>query len=136
MRNIKSLTKLLAVCLSVVVFMNVSAASYADSAKAIQPRFTYIDHAVVFLHIADGVAYVSGSTTGKADVTETHVKCNLEKLMGSYWMQLKSWSDTQPGRNASVNGDLSVTKGTYRVMGTHRCNSETITTYSSNQTCE
>lgn len=136
MRNIKSLTKLLAVCLSVVVFMNVSAASYADSAKAIQPRYSSILSHRVGLNISGGIAYVSGNTSGYAGVKETHVKCNLEKLMGSYWMQLKSWSDTQAGTYASTSGEQSVSSGLYRVMGTHRCDSETVTAYTSNQTCE
>ena len=53
--------------------------------------------------------------------------------MGSYWMQIQSFSKT--GDDVVVlSADYPVDRGTYRVMGTFRCNNETQTAYSGNYT--
>lgn len=136
MKRMKSFIKLLSVCLSLALFINTPMISFAQTAEGttIQPRYTSIQNHSLSLYISSGKASVSGSTTGYSGVSETHVKCNLEKLSGSYWVQLQSWSSTQSGTYASTSGEYSVSAGTYRVMGTHRCDSETITDYTSNKT--
>lgn len=137
MTKIKTISKLLAVCMCMAIFANtpiVSYAAVADGSDVANPCATYIIAHSVGLDVSTGTANVSGSVTGVAGVTESYVKCNLEKLMGSYWMQLKSWDNTVAGTFASVSGSLGIGEGMYRVMLTARCNTETKTAYSSNKT--
>ncbi len=137
MTKFKNLIKLLAVCMCMTIFANtpiISYAAVADGSDVANPCASYILNHSVGLDVSTGTANVSGSVTGIPSVTESYVKCNLEKLMGSYWMQLKSWSNSASGNSASVSGSLTIDAGMYRVMLTAKCNTETKTAYSLNKT--
>lgn len=101
---------------------------------AASPRYTYISSYDLILTVGDGNAYISSALISKDSKAECYIKCNLEKLTGStYWMQMKSFSSTGTGATVlSVNHDID--RGTYRVMGVFRCNTETQTGYTGNQT--
>lgn len=137
MTKVKYLMKLLAVCMCMAIFANTPITSYAavaDGSDVANPCTTYIFSHSVSLDVSTGTANVSGSVTGVPGVTQSYVKCNLEKLMGSYWMQLKSWDNSASGNHASVSGSLPIDAGMYRVMLTAKCNTETKTAYSLNKT--
>ena len=53
--------------------------------------------------------------------------------MGSYWMQIKSFENTNRAAVTLV-ADHSIDRGTYRVMGTFRIVNETQTAYTGNKT--
>ena len=115
------------------MFLNMGAMAFAQENSAVQPRYTYISDYGLSLDVINGNAHIYADLTGKTGTTECYIKCNLEKLMGSYWMQIQSFSKT--GDNAVVlSADYPVGRGTYRVMGTFRCNNETQTAYSGNYT--
>lgn len=132
----KIFMKVLALCVCLTFFCSTPVTSYALEASngSISPRFTYISYYRLELTIDNGNARIIAELNGKSDVTESYIKCNLEKLTGStYWMQIKSFSDTGY-KSATVSESYPIEKGTYRVMGTFRCNTETQTAYSPNQT--
>ena len=125
--------KLFALCMCLTMFLNMGAMAFAQENTSIQPRYTYISDLNLSLTISNGNAHISADLNGKTGTTESYIKCNLEKLMGSYWMQIQSFSST--GTYATVlSADYPVDRGTYRVMGTFRCNNETQTAYSGNWT--
>lgn len=99
----------------------------------VTPRYASVSNYSLGLTVASGNAHISATLDGKSGVSESYIKCNLEKLSGSYWVQLQSFSSTGTS-STSLSADYGVEKGTYRVMGTFRCDSETITAYSANQT--
>ena len=115
------------------MFLNMGAMAFAEENTSIQPRYTYISDYSLSLYVSDGNAHISADLDGKTGTTESYIKCNLEKLTGSYWMQIQSFSKT--GVNSiTLSADYPVGRGTYRVMGTFRCNNETQTAYSGNFT--
>ena len=115
------------------MFLNMGAMAFAQENTTIQPRYTYIMDYGLSLDIENGNAHIYADLNGKTGTTESYIKCNLEKLTGSYWMQIQSFSKT--GDDAVVlSADYPVDRGTYRVMGTFRCNNETQTAYSGNWT--
>ncbi len=138
MTRIKALFKLMAVCLCMAIFANTPIVSYAanaDDGNLVSPCYTYIYSTGVGLVISpEGVATITATVNGYPGVTESYVKCNLEKLMGSYWMQIKSFEDRQAGTYAGLSKTHQVDAGMYRVMLTAKCNNETATVYTSNQT--
>ncbi len=101
---------------------------------AASPRYTYIASYDLILTVGDGNACITAHLASKDKDTECYIKCNLEKLTGStYWMQMKSFESTGiAGTTLSVNHGID--RGTYRVMGVFRCNNETQTGYTGNQT--
>lgn len=127
----KNMKKLFAICLCLTLFFNMGATAFASEGRVIQPRYTYILDYALSLNVADGNAHISADLDGKPGTTESYIKCNLEKLMGSYWMQLKSF-ENYGDTGTYLYADYPVTRGTYRVMGTFRCNNETQTAYSGN----
>ena len=132
----KIFMKVLALCVCLTFFCSSPVTSYALEASngSISPRFTYISYYRLELTIDNGNARIVGELNGKSDVTESYIKCNLEKLTGStYWMQIKSFSKTGT-KGVTLIEYYPVERGTYRVMGTFRCNTETQTAYSPNQT--
>lgn len=132
----KTLFKLLAVSMCMAIFVNtpiVSFAATADGENVAVPYLTYITSYDVSLNFSNGNALVSGSVTGKSGVTKSIVICNLEKLVGSYWLQVQSFTDTKAGSSASVSGSYPVDAGTYRVYGSFTCNNEIRTAYTANK---
>lgn len=132
MKN-KWMRKLFALCMCLTVFFNSGVMAFASESPSVMPRYTYIQNYSLSLYVADDNAHINAKLTGKSGVTESYIKCNLEKLMGSYWMQLKSFSTTDTDFAALIV-DYPVDRGTYRVMGIFRCNTETQTAYSGNYT--
>ena len=126
--------KLVAVTLCAIIFLGTSVNSYASEADSYAvPRYTYISNYSMSLTTENGNAHIVADVTSKDSSVECYVKCNLEKLMGSYWMQIKSFEAT--GRaTATVVADHAIDRGTYRVMGTFRCHNETQTAYTGNET--
>lgn len=107
--------------------------AFAQENSSIQPKYTYIMDFSLALTVENGNAHISADLDGKTGTTEAYIKCNLEKLTGTYWMQIQSFSET--GVNSiALAADYPVGRGTYRVMGTFRCNNETQTAYSGNVT--
>lgn len=132
----KIFMKVLALCVCLTFFCSTPVTSYALEASSgtINPRFTYISYYSLNLTAENGNAHINAELNGKSGVTESYIKCNLEKLTGStYWMQIKSFSKTGT-RGVTMIEDYAITPGTYRVMGTFRCNTETQTAYSANRT--
>ena len=115
------------------MFLNMGAMAFAQENSSIQPRYTYISDFSLALTVINGNAHISADLDGKTGTTESYIKCNLEKLTGTYWMQIQSFSKT--GTDVVIlSADYPVGRGTYRVMGTFRCNNETQTAYSGNWT--
>lgn len=131
----KIFMKVLALCVCLTFFCSTPVTSYALEASngSISPRFTYISYYYLNLSVGNGNAHINAELDGKSDVTESYIKCNLEKLTGTYWMQIKSFSETGY-KSVTMIEDYAITPGTYRVMGTFRCNTETQTAYSANRT--
>lgn len=101
---------------------------------AVSPRFTYISSYTMSFNVTGGNACITANLEGNPDVTDSNIKCNLEKLTGStYWMQIQSFSASGT-RIANLDVSYGVSSGTYRVMGVFRCNTETQTVYSPNVT--
>ena len=115
------------------MFLNTGVMAFAQENSYIQPRYTYIMDFSLSLNIANDNAHISADLNGKTGTTESYIKCNLEKLTGTYWMQIQSFSSTGDIATVLV-ADYPVGRGTYRVMGTFRCNNETQTAYSGNWT--
>ena len=135
MKKVRLLAKFVAVCLCCAMFVNTPMNAYAMEADNtyVTPRYASVSDYSLSLSVASGNAHISANLNGKSGVSESYIKCNLEKLSGSYWVQLQSFSSTGTS-STSLSADYGVEKGTYRVMGTFRCDSETITAYSANQT--
>ena len=103
------------------------------SSYSVNPRFTYISYYRLYFNAENGNAHIEADLQGKSDVTYTYIKCNLEKLTGTYWMQMKSFSATGYD-STELYVDYPIEKGTYRVMTTFKCNTEVQTVYSQNDT--
>ena len=127
------LKKLVAVALCFVLFLGTSVNTYASEETSVVPRYTYISNLSMSLSTDNGNAHIFATLTSKDSSLDCYIKCNLEKLMGSYWMQIKSFEETTRG-SATLIGDHSIDRGTYRVMGTFRINNEIQTAYTGNKT--
>lgn len=122
------------VCMALFLGMPMQSFAMEAGGSSISPRFTYISQYRLDFDVTGGNANISATLEGNSDVTDTNIKCNLEKLTGStYWMQIKSFSASGT-RDASLDTSYGVSSGTYRVMGIFRCNTETQTVYSANVT--
>lgn len=121
-------------CLSIICGTSMTSNAAESNGYAASPRYTYISSYFLSLNVGDGNACITADLISKDKDAECYIKCNLEKLTGStYWMQMKSFSSTGTGATVlSVNHDID--RGTYRVMGVFRCNTETQTGYTGNQT--
>ena len=125
--------KLVAVALCFVLFLGTSVNTYASEETNVVPRYTYIYDYAMSLSINNGNAHIVADLTSKDSSLDCYIKCNLEKLTGSYWVQMKSFETTN--RSAAVLiADHSIDRGTYRVMGTFRINNEIQTAYTGNKT--
>lgn len=132
--KVKFLKKLVAVGLCAIMFLGTSVNTYASEAETfVSPRYTYIDNLSMSLTAENGNAHIFADLVSKDSSKECYIKCNLEKLMGSYWMQIKSFeaSDTA---GVTLIADHGIDRGTYRVMGTFRIVNETQTAYTGNKT--
>ena len=126
--------KLLAASLCMIIFLSTPINSYASEADSYAvPRYTYIDSYLMSLTAENGNAHIYASLVSKDSSKDCYIKCNLEKLMGSYWMQMKSFEITERA-SATLIADHSIDRGTYRVMGTFRVVNETQTAYTGNKT--
>ena len=134
MKRVNFLKKVMAVALSLTIFFGTSMNSYASEVRVVNPRFTYISSYVLSLKAENGNAGIFAELLSKQAGATCYIKCNLEKLTGStYWMQMKSFEST--GISATtLSVDYPIERGTYRVMGTFRCNTETQTAYTGNDT--
>ena len=132
--KVNFLKKLVAVTLCAVIFMGTSVNSYAsEESTSVSSRYTYIDNFTMSLSTDNGNAHIVANIVSKDSSKDCYIKCNLEKLTGSYWMQMKSFEAT--GRAAAtLIADHSIDRGTYRVMGTFRIVNETQTAYTGNKT--
>lgn len=126
--------KLVAVGLCFSIFFATSMNSYATEVmSSINPRYTYISNYSMSLSTENGNAHMFGTLASKVTGVECYIKANLEKLTGSYWMQMKSFESTGIGAT-TLMADHPITSGTYRVMCTFRCHTETQTAYTGNKT--
>ena len=125
--------KLVAVALCFVLFLGTSVNTYASEETNVVPRYTYISNYAMSLTTENGNAHIVAYLTSKDSSLDCYIKCNLEKLTGSYWVQMKSFETTN--RSAAVLiADHTISRGTYRVMGTFRINNEIQTAYTGNET--
>ena len=132
--KVNFLKKLVAVTLCAVIFLGTSVNSYASEIETqVAPRYTYIDSLAMSLSINNGNAHIVADLISKDSSKDCYIKCNLEKLTGSYWMQIKSFEKTNRA-SATLIADHSIDRGTYRVMGTFRLVNETQTAYTGNKT--
>ena len=125
--------KLVAVALCFVLFLGISVNTYASEETSVVPRYTYISNLAMSLTAENGNAHIFANLVSKDSSQNCYIKCNLEKLMGSYWMQIKSFETTHRA-GATLVGDHPIDRGTYRVMGTFRINNEIQTAYTGNKT--
>ena len=126
--------KLVAVTLCAILFLGTSVNSYASEADSYAvPRYTYIDSYAMSFTAENGNAHIYASLCSKDSSKDCYIKCNIEKLMGSYWMQIKSFETTHRA-SATLVADHTIDRGTYRVMGTFRCLNEIQTAYTGNET--
>lgn len=122
--------------MALIIFIASPMTAFAmeGDSTSVTPRYTSIFDYSLYLTVSNGNANISATLDGKSGVTESYIKCNLEKLTGStYWMQIQSFSSTGTS-STSLSTSYGVGSGMYRVMGTFRCDSETVTAYSSNVT--
>lgn len=132
--KVKFLKKLVAVGLCAIMFLGTSVNTYASEAEtSVSPRYTYILNYAMSLTAENGNAHIFADLVGKDSSKECYIKCNIEKLMGSYWMQIKSFEASHVA-GVTLVADHSIDRGTYRVMGTFRCHTETQTAYTGNET--
>lgn len=128
------LKKLLAACLCLTLFLSTPIHSYAtESEMSASPRYTYISDYHMSLSVSDATAHIYADLTSKDFSQNCYIKCNLEKLMGTYWMQMKSFETNGIG-GIAMGVDHPIDRGTYRVMGTFRINNEIQTAYTGNKT--
>ena len=125
--------KLVAVALCFVLFLGTSINTYASEETSVVPRYTYISDLAMSLSVGNGNAHIIATLTSKDSSLDCYIKCNLEKLTGSYWVQMKSFEKTSRGL-AVLIADHPISSGTYRVMGTFRVNNEIQTAYTGNET--
>ena len=125
--------KLVAVALCFVLFLGTSINTYASEETSVVPRYTYISDLAMSLSVGNGNAHIVADLTSKDSSLDCYIKCNLEKLTGSYWVQMKSFEKTSRGL-AVLIADHPISSGTYRVMGTFRINNEIQTAYTGNKT--
>ena len=126
--------KLLAASLCMIIFLSTPINSYASEVRVTaNPRFTYIAQYAMSLKAENGTANISASLISKDSSQNCYIKCNLEKLMGTYWMQMKSFESSRVSL-ATLSASHPIDRGTYRVMGTFRINNEIQTAYTGNQT--
>ena len=126
--------KLLAASLCMIIFLSTPINSYASEVRVTaNPRFTYISQYSMYLTVANGTASITATLSSKDSSQNCYVKCNLEKLMGTYWMQMKSFEANRVGA-VGLSADHPIDRGTYRVMGTFRINNEIQTAYTGNKT--
>jgi len=120
--NSKVKTLISGVCLSASLL----AAALEDSAHTEQtcaaqtivaPCMDYINDADITFSISGGKAYVDGWVRGQNGIaTRCKITANLQVKNGLSWSTVKTWSDDQNGRKASISGSYSVSSGkTYRV---------------------
>ena len=125
--------KLVAVALCFALFLGTSVNTYASEESNVVPRYTYISNLAMSLSVGNGNAHIVADLTSKDSSLDCYIKCNLEKLTGSYWVQMKSFEATRKAIVVLV-ADHPISSGTYRVMGTFRINNEIQTAYTGNKT--
>ena len=125
--------KLVAVALCFVLFLGTSVNTYASEETNVVPRYTYIYDYAMSLSINNGNADIVAYLTSKDSSLDCYIKCNLEKLTGSYWVQMKSFEASHVA-GVTLVADHPIDRGTYRVMGTFRINNEIQTAYTGNKT--
>ena len=83
----------------------------------VAPCMDYINDADITFSISGGKAYVDGWVRGQNGIaTRCKITANLQVKNGLSWSTVKTWSDDQNGRKASISGSYSVSSGkTYRV---------------------
>ena len=126
--NSKVKTLISGVCLSASLLAAAmpQAMALEDSAPAepisaaqtiVVPCMDYINDADVTFSISGGKAYVDGWVRGQNGIaTRCKITANLQVKNGLSWSTVKTWSDDQNGRKASISGSYSVSSGkTYRV---------------------
>lgn len=88
--------------------------------NTIAPYMAYINDADLTFSISGGKAYVDGWVRGQSGVaTRCKITANLQVKSGLTWSTVKTWSDDQNGRRASISGNYTVTSGkSYRVTAT------------------
>lgn len=132
--KVNFLKKLVAVTLCAIIFMGTSVNTYAsEEGTSVSPRYTYIDNFSMSLSTNNGNAHIVADLVSKDSSVNSYIKCNLEKLTGTYWMQMKSFEASGTGW-ATLIADHDIDRGTYRVMGTFKCHTETQTAYTGNKT--
>lgn len=128
MKKLKLLIKVVVVCVCVLFGgMSMPTIVHAEGTSQIEPRMTYIYAYSTDLTISeDGVASVSGVMLGKSNVTSAYVKCTLQISVSGSWVDVKSWTDSNNGKNAVIAETYQlVSRGnTYRVVMTCRANTE------------
>ena len=116
-----------------ILFLGTSIKTYASEETSVVPRYTYISDLAMSFTAENGNAHIFADLVSKDSSLDCYIKCNLEKLTGSYWVQMKSFEVTQRAA-ATIMADHSIDRGTYRVMGTFRINNEIQTAYTGNET--
>ena len=125
--------KLVAVALCFVLFLGTSLNTYASEEISVVPRYTYISNYAMSFTAENGNAHIFADLVSKDSSQVCYIKCNIEKLMGSYWMQIKSFEASHVA-GVTLVADHPIDRGTYRVMGTFRINNEIQTAYTGNET--
>lgn len=143
MRNQK-IKKVLALCLTLCLAVGIAPVSFAaqpNESGMIAPYAAYIRDEDCALKISGKTATVTASVTGQTGIaTKCKVTAMLQRELSSgSWVTVKSWTDQQDSRKASVSETYSVISGeTYRVKATVTVwageQSESMTIYSDSKT--
>lgn len=139
--------KIIGLMLSVVcvfsAMVNVSAQGLESVAEQYEPpihvNMAYTKSTATTLAVSSGQASASARFTGyPGTTTKVSITMTLQKkgLLGLWWSDESSWTETFNYYNATMNRSANVSSGTYRVKAVYTAysgaNSETITEYSGN----
>ena len=115
-------TSLLTVTMPQVLALDVAELEtpVSSTQSIIAPYMAYINDADLTFSISNGKANVDSWVRGQNGIaTRCKVTANLQVKSGLLWSTVKTWSDDQNGRKASVSGSYAVTSGkSYRVTAT------------------
>lgn len=133
----KAIAVLVSVVLLCTSFLCVSAQTVSSGDSEIAPLLQYTKSFKTALSISGGQASATANLKGyNGNTTKIVITMTLQKkgLLGLWWSDEASWTETFYSYNASMNRKHSVSDGTYKVKAEYVAysgsKSETVTDYS------
>lgn len=107
--------------------------------ETVQPMYKYTATTLASLSISNNTAQCFSQIIGYQNVTKISITMTLEKKTLFWWSDVETWTATYYSPTAQITKSYSVKSGKYRVKVKFvvyaGSNSETITTYSSQEEC-